>query len=542
MPGKANRTDHQHVTQTSLTREHGMHSDSGATESIWMDTADTPDFPPLKADTRANVCVVGAGIAGMTTAYLLARAGKAVVVIDDGRIGGGETGRTTAHLSNALDDRYYEIMKLFGDQGSHYAAESHTAAVQRIEAIAAQEDIDCEFERLDGFLFLPPGGNRSELERELDATHQCGLTDTGLFERAPLDAFNTGLALRFPRQAQFHPLKYVSGLARAIVRDGGRIYCSTKATTIEDGEPAKVITANGHTILADDIVVTTNTPVNDWMVMHTKQAAYRTYVIGVRIPKGSVPRMLLWDTLDPYHYIRVQSADKVGADYDVLIVGGEDHKTGQGDNTDDHFGCLERWTRERFPMAQEVVYRWSGQVMEPVDAMAFIGKNPGSDEHIYIATGDSGNGMTHGTIAGILLTDLIIGRDNPWAKLYDPSRISFRSAPEYAKENFNVAEQYRSWLTRGDIGNVEDIAPGTGGVIRRGMHKIAVYKDADGNLSACSAVCTHLYCIVDWNDTEKSWDCPCHGSRFDRFGRVVNGPAIANLEEAPIPVEGQPRS
>lgn len=516
-----------------------MHSDSGATESIWMDTTDTPNFPPLTEDTRAKVCVVGAGIAGMTTAYLLTRAGRAVVVIDDGRIGGGETGRTTAHLSNALDDRYYEIMKLFGDQGSRYAAESHTAAIQRIEAIAAQEDIDCEFERLDGFLFLPPDGKRSELERELEATHQCGLTDTGLFERAPLDAFNTGLALRFPRQGQFHPLKYVTGLARAIVRDGGRIYCSTKAKTIEDGEPARVITADGHTILADDVVVTTNTPVNDWMVMHTKQAAYRTYVIGVRIPKDSIPRMLLWDTLDPYHYVRVQSADKPGADYDVLIVGGEDHKTGQGDNTDDHFGSLEQWARERFPMAQEVVYRWSGQVMEPVDAMAYIGKNPGSDEHIYIATGDSGNGMTHGTIAGILLTDLITGRDNPWSKLYDPSRISFRSAPEYAKENLNVADQYRSWLTKGDVGKVDEIAADSGAVIRRGMHKIAVYKDAEGNVSACSAVCTHLYCIVDWNDTEKSWDCPCHGSRFDRFGRVVNGPAIADLEPAPVPVESQ---
>lgn len=514
-----------------------MHSDSGATESIWMDTADTPNYPPLTEDTRANVCVVGAGIAGMTTAYLLTRAGKAVVVIDDGRIGGGETGRTTAHLSNALDDRYYEIVKLFGDQGARYAAESHTAAIQRIEAIAAQEDIDCEFERLDGFLFLPPDGDRSKLERELEATHQCGLTDTGLFEHAPLDAFNTGLTLRFPRQAQFHPLKYVTGLARAIVRDGGRIYCGTKAKTIEDGEPARVTTADGHTILADDIVVATNTPVNDWMVMHTKQAAYRTYVIGVRIPKGSIPRMLLWDTLDPYHYVRVQSADKPNADYDVLIVGGEDHKTGQGDNTDDHFGFLEQWTRERFPMARGVVYRWSGQVMEPVDAMAYIGKNPGSDEHIYIATGDSGNGMTHGTIAGILLTDLITGRDNPWTKLYDPSRISFRSAPEYAKENLNVAEQYTSWLTGSNVGNVDDIEPDSGAVIRRGMHKIAVYKDALGNLSACSAVCTHLYCIVDWNDTEKSWDCPCHGSRFDRLGKVMNGPAIADLEPAPAPVE-----
>ncbi len=506
-----------------------MHSDSGATESIWMDTASTPQFPPLADDARANVCIVGAGIAGLTTAYLLTRAGKAVVVIDDGRIGGGETGRTTAHISNALDDRYFEIAKLFGDDGARKAAESHTAAIQRIEAIAALEEIDCDFERLDGFLFLAAGSKRSVLDKELEATHSAGLTDTAIFERAPLDQFDTGLTLRFPRQAQFHPLKYLTGLARAITRDGGRIYCDTRAKSIEDGEPATVVTDDGHTILADDIVVATNSPVNDWMVMHTKQAAYRTYVIGLDVPSGAIPHMLLWDTGDPYHYVRLQQAETAGRE--ILIVGGEDHKTGQASDTDERFGALERWARERFPAAGSVVYRWSGQVMEPVDTLAFIGKNPGNDQHIYIATGDSGNGITHGTIAGILLTDLITGRVNPWTELYDPSRINFRSATEFARENLNVAEQYSSWLTPGDVGDASEIAPGSGAVIRKGMHKIAAYKDEDGTVTERSAVCTHLYCIVDWNDTEKTWDCPCHGSRFDRYGKVVNGPAIADLEE-----------
>lgn len=512
-----------------------MHPDSGATESIWMDSASTLDLPPLTTDTRAHVCVIGAGIAGLSTAYLLARAGKAVVVIDDGRIGGGETGRTTAHLSNALDDRYYRIARLFGEEGARLAAESHTAAIQRVEAIAAQEDVACDFERVDGFLFLPPDGDRALLDRELDATHEAGLADTGLFERAPIASFDTGAALRFPRQAQLHPIKYLNGLARAIVRDGGRIYCGTRARNIQDGVPATVRTAAGHEILADDIVVATNSPVNDWMVMHTKQASFRTYVIGLRIPRGSVPHVLLWDTLDPYHYVRVQSADRSGSVHDVLLIGGEDHKTGQADDTDERFGCLERWARSRFPMAGDVIYSWSGQVMKPVDALAFIGRNPGSDEHIYIATGFSGNGMTHGTIAGILLTDLITGRDNPWTSLYDPSRINLRSAPRYAMTNLNVAEQYAAWLTPGDVGSADDILPDSGAVIRRGMHKIAVYRDPAGQLSACSAVCTHLYCIVDWNDTEKSWDCPCHGSRFDRYGRVLNGPALTDLEPVAAP-------
>ena len=510
-----------------------MHSDSGATQSLWMATASTPRFEPLRDDTRAHVCVIGAGIAGMTTAYLLQREGRAVIVVDDGPVGGGETGRTTAHLSNALDDRYFEIAKLFGEKGARLGAESHTAAIQRIEAIAAQEDIDCDFERLDGFLFLADGDSRKTLDKELDATHEAGLTDTGIFQRAPLDAFDTGPALRFPRQAQFHPLKYLSGLARAFVRDGGRIYCGTKVKGIEDGEPCTVTTADGHTILAESVVVATNSPVNDWMVMHTKQAPYRTYVIGLRVPKGAIPHMLLWDTGDPYHYVRLQNADDGHADHEVLIVGGEDHKTGQADDTDERFTRLEEWARARFPMAGEVTYRWSGQVMEPVDMMAYIGHNPGTDEHIYIVTGDSGMGMTHGTIAGILLTDLIMGRENPWTELYDPSRISLRSAPEYARENLNVAEQYSQWIRPGDVGSVDEIAPDTGAVIRRGRHKIAVYKGPDGTLCERSAVCTHLYCIVDWNDTEKSWDCPCHGSRFDRFGKVVNGPAITDLEPVP---------
>ena len=386
---------------------------------------------------------------------------------------------------------------------------------------------------MDGFLFLGEGDKRQLLEDELKATHEIGLTDTGLFERAPIDAFNTGVALRFPRQAQFHVLKYLNGLARAITRDGGRIYCGTKAKNIEDGTPATVTTADGHAIIAEDIVVATHSPVNDWMVMHTKQAAYRTYVVGLRVAVGTITRMLLWDTEEPYHYVSVHQADKPGANYEVLIVGGEDHKTGQAQDTDDRFTRLESWTRARFPMAGEVLYRWSGQLLEPVDGLAFIGKNPGADEHIYIITGDSGNGITHGTIAGILLTDLITGRKNPWTDIYDPSRISFRSASDYARVNLNVAEQYSSWVTSGDVGSVDEIPNDSGAVIRRGMRKIAVYKDADGNISECSAVCTHLYCIVDWNDTEKSWDCPCHGSRFDPRGKVINGPAITDLEALP---------
>jgi glycine/D-amino acid oxidase-like deaminating enzyme/nitrite reductase/ring-hydroxylating ferredoxin subunit len=510
-----------------------MRSDSGHTTSIWMDTADVPSLPRLSQDVRVNVCIVGAGIAGMSTAYLLARAGRAVVVIDDGPVGGGETGRTTAHITAALDDRYYEIEKLHGEDGSRLAAESHSAAISRIESIASLEDIDCDFERIDGYLFLGGRDGRDELEKELEATHRAGLHETQIVDKAPLSFWDTGPALRFPRQAQFHPLKYLNGLTRAILRDGGQIFTGAHADKIEDGEPCRVTTSDGFVIAADHVVVATNTPVNDWVILHTKQAAYRTFVIGARVPRGSVPRGLYWDTPDPYHYIRLQEVDSkiypAGLD-DILIVGGEDHKTGQEDDADERFKCLEDWTRGRFPMVKSVDFRWSGQVMEPIDYMGFIGKNPGMDEHIYIATGDSGNGITHGTIAGMLLSDLILGKPNPWTKLYDPSRKSLRAAGEFLKENLNVAVQYADWAKQSEVGSYDEIQPGTGAVVRRGASKVAVFKDDNGTIHERSAVCTHLYCIVNWNTAERTWDCPCHGSRFDPYGNVVNGPAINPLE------------
>lgn len=505
--------------------------DSGSTRSVWMATVDMPSFPRLDADARAAVCVIGGGIAGMMTAYLLVRAGRDVIVIDDGPIGGGETSRTTAHITAALDDGYSDIAKVHGEEGARAAAASHTAAINRLESIAAVEDIDCDFERVDGYLFAGPRQHRRDLEKELHVARRAGLTDLEIVSRVPLDSFDSGPALRFPRQAQFHPLKFIAGLATAITRDGARIYCGTHASSIVDGAPVQVRTTDGHVISADAVVVATNTPVNDWIILHTKQAAYRSFVIGVRIPADSVHPGLYWDTGWPYHYVRVyRGGARDGAD--LLIVGGEDHKTGQKDDADARFATLERWTDEHFPMMEHVEYRWSGQVMEPVDYMGFIGKNPGPDEHIFIATGDSGNGMTHGAIAGMLLTDLVLGRRNPWAFLYDPSRISLRTLPEFAKENLNVAAQYRDWVTGGDGGDYERIVPGQGAVVRKGATKVAVYRDEKGEIHEHSAVCTHLYCIVDWNSTERTFDCPCHGSRFDPYGRVVNGPAITDLHPA----------
>ena len=500
---------------------------SGRTTSVWMATEPLQSRPPLQEHTSADVCVVGAGIAGLTTAYLLARRGRSVVVIDDGPVAGGETSRTTAHLVTALDDRYLELERLHGERGARLAAESHAAAIDTIEQVCRDEAIACDLERLDGYLFVPPGEKTDLLAREHEAARRSGVAVERV-ARAPLDGYDTGPALRFPDQAQFHPLKYLAGLVRAIERDGGRIHTGTRARDFEGGSDAHVTTAAGHTISARAVVVATNVPVNDRLVIHVKQQAYRTYVVALLVPPGGAPRALLWDTADPYHYVRRQG---LGDGRELLIVGGEDHRTGQADDADERYARLEAWTRERFPAARAVEHRWSGQILEPDDSLAFIGRNPG-DENVFVATGDSGNGITHGTIAGLLLTDLIVGRESPWATLYDPGRKTLRAAGEYLRGNVESSLPYGQWVTPGEVDGLDEVPAGEGRIVRRGLRKLAAYRDPSGSLTVLSAVCRHLGCIVEWNSSERTWDCPCHGSRYTAEGRVINGPANSDLPPA----------
>jgi glycine/D-amino acid oxidase-like deaminating enzyme/nitrite reductase/ring-hydroxylating ferredoxin subunit len=500
-----------------------MNGDSGRTVPLWVQTAHAPRPAPLTEAQRADVCIVGAGIAGLSCAYSLAAEGRSVIVLDDGPPGGGETGRTTAHLANAMDDRFHHLEKLHGADGARGAAESHGAAIDWIERVARAEGIDCDFARVDGLLFFPGDEGDARLEEELAAARRAGV-DAEPYD-APFSPFGRSRCIRFPRQARFHSIRFLAGLVRAITQRGGRLY-QAHVSAVHDGAPVRVETSVGVVVEADACIVATNSPITDLLVTHVKQAPYRTYVVGARVPRGAVPDALYWDDEDPYHYIRLQPLDEETA---ALLVGGEDHKTGQEDDPAARLDTLERWLRERFPMAGPLEWCWSGQVLEPSDGLAFIGTNPGS-EHVYIATGDSGQGITHGVIAGLLLPDLILGRQNAWAELYAPGRLTLRSAPELVKENLNVAGQYAHGLVAGE--RIEDapIHAGEGRVIRRDGRKIAAYRDDEGILHERSAVCTHMKCIVEWNALEKSWDCPCHGSRFDVEGNVLNGPAIERLK------------
>ncbi len=495
--------------------------------SIWAATARMPSYPSLKKNIHAQVCIIGGGIAGLTTAYLLTQAGKSVVLLEDGELAGGMTQYTTGHLSNAIDDRYYNLERMHGIEKTRLAWQSHTDAIDKIESIIKKEKISCDFERLDGFLFLGRDQEEKVLDAELKAAHAIGFRGVEKLPSTPFAFFKSGPSLRFPSQAQFHVLKYLSKIAEAVVREGGQIYCKTHADDIKRGEPAQ-ITAGKFSVTADALVIATNNPINDLVAIHTKQPAYMTYVIAAKAPRHSLKKGLYWDTEDPYHYIRTQRISK-SDDQVMLIIGGEDHKSGQEENTHKRYVRLEQWARERFPEMGAVEFRWSGQVMESIDGIGFIGKNPLDKDNVFVITGDSGLGLTNGTIGGMLLTDLIMGKKNRFQELYDPSRKTIRAIGEYAKETANMASQYVDWLTPGDVDSVSKIENDSGAVIRRGLMKVAVYRDEKGKLHERSAVCTHLGCIVDWNSGAKSWDCPCHGSRYDKFGKVIVGPANKDL-------------
>jgi glycine/D-amino acid oxidase-like deaminating enzyme/nitrite reductase/ring-hydroxylating ferredoxin subunit len=502
------------------------------TLSWWADDPFDFSSPMLRDDTTADVCVIGGGIAGLTTAYLLGRENLNVVVIDANDPTQGETARTTAHLANAIDDRFYNMERWHGKDGARLAAHSHGAAIDLIERIAQEEMIACDFRRVDGYLYETTD-DLSTLQEEFEAARRAGIP-VELIDSPAAVPLGGQKCIRFPRQGQFNPLQYLHGMLEVIERQEGRVFGQTRAVDIEDGKEVVVTTDTGRKIRAAQVVVATNSPFNNRFALHTKMAPYRTYVVAAAVPSGSIPAGLFWDNLDPYHYVRLASGNDA---LDTLIIGGEDHKTGQESHTDSHFDNLERWARVRFPQITRFTHRWSGQVMETIDGLGFIGRNPGGPDNIYVITGDSGMGMTHGTLGAKLVADLIQGRANPWEKLYSPDRVTVSAAFTYAKENFNVARQYLDWAKKPDSNDVADLAPNSGRIIQRGGQKLAVFRRADGTVHEMSAVCPHLGCIVHWNDTEHTWDCPCHGSRFEATGEVLNGPASTPLTPQATPAQ-----
>ncbi|HKS62016.1 MAG TPA: FAD-dependent oxidoreductase [Xanthobacteraceae bacterium] len=497
--------------------------------SLWMDVEVEPAAGPLKADTRADTVIIGSGIAGLSTAYELSGQGRNVIVLDRGKIGSGMTARTTAHLSANNDDGFKTFIDKRGEKLAKDYYVSQAAAIDRIETIQSSENIDCDFRRVDGFLFPGPQTSQSEMKEEHEASQRAGMP-VHYAVGVPLRGHEDTRCLRYPDQATFHPTKYLQGLARCITARGGKLFADTAVTGVEEKHGAvEITTESGRTVRAKHAVVETNSPINDRVALHSKQAPYRTYAMVLALPRGALPDGLYWDTLDPYHYVRIHP----GKEHDHLIVGGADHKSGEADDAEFRYEALEAWIRNLVPAAGGVTHRWSGQVMDTVDYSSFSGRNPGST-NVYVHTGDSGQGITHGVVGSLIIASMIMQGRELWQELYGPDRKTASAIGTFISENITAVKNFAEYVAPGEVSSFGEIERGKGAIVRSGLKKVAAYRDENGALHAHSAACTHLGCHLHWNSFERCWDCPCHGSQFGIDGAVLNGPAIHPLEAVDV--------
>ncbi|CAI5463281.1 unnamed protein product [Closterium sp. Yama58-4] len=487
----------------------------GLRRTVWGQLDLKPRFPKLESHVHADVAVIGGGIAGLSIAYQLQRKGKSTVLLERRCIGSGQTGRTTAHIMAWNDDFYMNLEKSFGRDNTALVAESHRQAIACIEDTVAREAIDCKFTRLDGYLF-PHDSKASTLEMLHLVTSSHGNQLAGSTRRARGQGSRTCTWRTYratppsapctrpsasPPPPSSTPSCTSTGWRTRLCAMGGRIFEQTVAFREEGsvtgaGAGAVVASKEGRGVVqAGAVVLATNSPINHNLLVHARQPADRSYVVGLHLPKGSVKRANWWDTASPYHYVRVEEQEGC----DVLVVGGGDHPVGMpAGHYHDVWGDLERWARPRWPTAQQTLFRWSGMVYEPVDFLGLYGRNPMDATETYIATGDSGQGMTGGTIAAMIISDLICRRPNPFVEIYSPSRL-----PPLSKESLSLA----------------------GSVV---SHTIQV-PPAPVNTRCKSPTWPHMGCSVHWNPNDATFDCPCHGSHLDHLGRCINGPAKADL-------------
>ncbi|RWB50828.1 FAD-dependent oxidoreductase [Mesorhizobium sp.] len=504
-----------------------MNVSGEATKSVWMLDTKFPTAPRLQQDEQCDVAVVGAGIAGVSIAYELVLAGRNVVLVDRGPLLGGMTSRTTAHLAPVCDDGLGALVEMRGDELARGFQESQQAAVDRIEEHVGNLTIDCDFRRLDGFLFPAAWMDDEEAVKQCDEEYAAAIKVGAIVERSkgvPLKGHESAPVLRYPNQATFHPLKYLRAILADFDKRGGRAFANSAVADIEIGDQVRLKCERGA-ITASNAVFATNSPINTWVKIHSKMAPYRTYAMAFEIAKRLLPDALYWDMDDPYYYVRLNPGS---GKTNYLIVGGRDHKSGEADDGDARFAALEAWIRALVPNLGGETARWSGQVLDTIDYCGFIGRSPGS-KNVFLATGDSGQGITHGALAGLLIRDLVVSGSNPWEAVYAPDRTPPAAFANYVSENLTAVKNFAEYLLPGQVKSAEDLKPGEGGVVHDGLSKLAVCRDRDGKLHRHSASCSHLGCIVHWNSTEQCWDCPCHGSQFAPDGAVLNGPAIRGL-------------
>jgi glycine/D-amino acid oxidase-like deaminating enzyme/nitrite reductase/ring-hydroxylating ferredoxin subunit len=499
------------------------------TSSYWIDSAQLPSHPKLARDLDVDVIVIGAGITGITAAYLAKKEGKTVALIDRAQCASIDTGHTTAHLTAVTDVRLQEIARHFTPDAARAVWDAGSAAIDEIVKLIRREDIDCDFHWMPGYLHAPlrnPDPKRiEELEKEAALAQELGIP-AEMIARIPL--FQVP-GVRFKHQAVFHPRKYLAALLQSI--DGGGSHVCEETSVDEITDDPLTVTCGAHRIRGRHLVLATHTPLQGTtgtlsaLLFQTKLALYTSYVVAGKAPQGRLPRACFWDNDEPYDYLRIEPHE----DHDYVIFGGEDHKTGQAADTEARFARLERRLRDYVPDVS-IDRRWSGQVIETNDGLPFIGETAPNQ---FAATGYAGNGMTFGTLGAMMAVDRIMGRTNPWQDLFDINRKKLLGGTwSYLVEN----SDYPYYLLRDRAAKEEgdstaDVPRGEGKILKLKGHKVAAHRDEAGKLTLCSPVCTHLKCTVAWNPSEKTWDCPCHGSRFKPNGEVISGPAEEPLEQ-----------
>lgn len=495
------------------------------TRSPWKLDTELQAAPVLTGEIEAAVCVVGGGITGMTAALELARAGRDVVLVDAGTLGCGESSLTTAHLTAYPDDGIAALVERFDLDVARHVWNAGVAGLSKIRAIRAEHGIECDYQHVGAHVVTEAGDGAARIDEEIEHLARLGV-DATRTDAVGWRGVVAGLAL--PGQAQLDAGRYLSGLARAVRASGVRVFEHTRVIDVEDGERCRVQTESGS-ILCHHAVVASHVPVHTRVLLHTKLAAYRSYALALRV-RGELPRGLYWDDLDPYHYVRTQVVDGE----ELVIVGGEDHRTGEDLDETEPFARLLDWSQQRFDVEAEL-YRWSGQILETADGLPYVGKSSFSD-HVWVATGYRGNGITLGTCAGQLLALRILGRKDEFEGVFDATRVTpIASAAAYARENLTTARHLvgdRLHKAQRDPGT---LAAGEGGVFLEDGERRAIFRDESGALHRLCATCPHLGCVVAWNSAESSWDCPCHGSRFGVEGEVLNGPARTGLEPRSAP-------
>jgi glycine/D-amino acid oxidase-like deaminating enzyme/nitrite reductase/ring-hydroxylating ferredoxin subunit len=503
-------------------------------ETYWK-SAKVPQYAPLPRSSRFDVAVVGAGITGLTAAYLLKQAGKKVCVLERARIAAVDTGNTTAHLTCVTDTRLTELVRTFGKDKARLTWQAGLTATDAVEHIARTLKIDCSFRRVPGFLHAALDGKRDEsktFQKEAELARELGFTAEYLDHVPLIDK----PGIRFADQAKFHPVAYLAGLAKAVHGGGSQIFEQTEVDEVEDaaGDRLRVKVGKkhvdcGYLVIATHVPLAGKTGLVNATVFQSKLFPYSSYVVGAKLTPGKYFEATYWDTSDPYYYLRIDRHQ--GADY--AIFGGEDHKTGQEPDPEARYARLEEILRDMMPRAQ-ITHRWSGQVIETNDGLPYIGETA---EGQFAATGYAGNGTTFGTLAGMMARDAVLGRENPWQDLFSVNRKKLRGGLwNYVSENVDYPYyMVRDRLARAERDSPEDVGPGEGKVLKLDGQRVACARDDQGQLSLVSAVCTHMGCLVRWNGTERTWDCPCHGSRFHPDGQVLAGPAESPLSPVKPP-------